>query len=66
MAFWEDGTSSRTPHLRCKVKWYQSRTVKSKLHHRATSRADSGEKSWSAGPASSSQLSRPSAADVSA
>eukprot|EP00966_Prymnesium_polylepis_P277025 6400263-Prymnesium_polylepis.1 len=50
MAFWEDDTSSRTPSLYCKMKWYRFRTVKSKLHHHATSRADSGEESCSAGP----------------
>eukprot|EP00966_Prymnesium_polylepis_P093790 2170355-Prymnesium_polylepis.1 len=44
MAFWEDDTSSRTPYLHCKMKWYRFRTVKSKLHYRATSRAESGEK----------------------
>eukprot|EP00966_Prymnesium_polylepis_P077070 1785461-Prymnesium_polylepis.1 len=49
MALWEDDTSSRTPSLHCKRNWYQSRTVKSKLHQCATSRAESGEKSWSAG-----------------
>eukprot|EP00966_Prymnesium_polylepis_P286403 6615968-Prymnesium_polylepis.1 len=66
MAFWEDDTSSRTPSLHCKMNWYRFRTVKSKLHHRATSRAGSGEESCSAGPAISSHNSRQSAADVSA
>eukprot|EP00966_Prymnesium_polylepis_P066984 1554836-Prymnesium_polylepis.1 len=67
MAFWEDDTSSRTPSLHCKFNWYWFRTVKSKLHHRATSRVHkAGEESCSAGPASSSQNSRRRAADVSA
>eukprot|EP00966_Prymnesium_polylepis_P141795 3273975-Prymnesium_polylepis.1 len=54
----EDDTSSRTPSLHYKMKWYRFRTVKSKLHHRATPRAERGEESSSAGPASSSQKRR--------
>eukprot|EP00966_Prymnesium_polylepis_P158082 3653892-Prymnesium_polylepis.1 len=44
MAFWEDDTSSRTPSFNCKMKWYRFRTVKSKLHHRATPRAKKAAK----------------------
>ncbi len=66
MAFWEDDTSSRTPSLHQVMKWYRSRTVNCKLHHRATSRAESGEESCGARPASSSHVSGRSAADVSA
>eukprot|EP00966_Prymnesium_polylepis_P300370 6941175-Prymnesium_polylepis.1 len=36
MVFWEDDTSSRTPYLHQVMKWYRSRTVNCKLHHRAT------------------------------
>eukprot|EP00966_Prymnesium_polylepis_P059502 1379262-Prymnesium_polylepis.1 len=50
MAFWEDDTSSRTPSLHCKMDWYRFRTVKSKLHHRATSRAESGKERQRAAP----------------
>eukprot|EP00966_Prymnesium_polylepis_P006608 152048-Prymnesium_polylepis.1 len=50
MAFWVDDTSSQTPSLLCKMNWYRFWTVKSKLHHRVTSRAESGEESCSAGP----------------
>eukprot|EP00966_Prymnesium_polylepis_P264389 6108052-Prymnesium_polylepis.1 len=48
------------------MKWDRSRTVKCKLHHRATPRAESGEESCGARPANSSQLSGRSAADVAA
>eukprot|EP00966_Prymnesium_polylepis_P171605 3967617-Prymnesium_polylepis.1 len=30
MAFWEDATSSRTPSLHCKMKWYRFRTAQIK------------------------------------
>eukprot|EP00966_Prymnesium_polylepis_P089456 2071021-Prymnesium_polylepis.1 len=45
--------------------WHRSRVIQCKLHHRATSRAESGEEGCAAGPASSRQLLGRSAADVS-
>eukprot|EP00966_Prymnesium_polylepis_P260535 6017910-Prymnesium_polylepis.1 len=35
--FREDDSSSRTPSLQQVIKWYRSRIVKCKLHHRVTS-----------------------------